>query len=668
MTKTSLLLAALLLSAPPAYAEMRLVPRPRQVTPDAGVFPLRGAITIAVASADSDDWFAAGLLQQEIESASPARARVVRGEAGQVVLARDPALAGAGDEGYRIEARSSGVRVNARTAAGIFYGVQTLRQMVGESGIPVAVIEDRPAMRWRGVQIDVSRGPVATLQSLERCVRTLAEFKVNLCVLYLENVVAYRSQPLLGSGTGSLRPDEIRQLVAESRRYHVEIVPQQQTSAHMHSVLRYESYKDIAEVPYGGMLTPSSPKSYEFVKGLYDEIAQLFPGPFLHVGADEMSELGQGKSRALVERVGAERAYFDHLTKMHELLAPHGRRLMFWGDFVLAHPALLRELPHDMLVATYAYDTLARYDSRIRPFRDAQLDVFVCPGVIGWNRVFPNLDIAIPSIRDLTRDGQRLGAIGQLNCTWADNGDALFALNWYPLLFGAAAAWQEGACDPVRFAADFDWALFRNPGAEVAGAIARINSAHSLVRGQRPTDANLALAWMNPLYSRLDRQLLAELGPIAAPIRLAMEEAIEGIERARPGARSNTDLLDAYVFAARRLHFLSFKIRFANQIPGLYKQAFENQLPGGRPAIAVTALAMLRSLCNEGEETIQSLRADHERLWSAENRPYWLGNILAQYDRDAQIWLNDVDACREWDLMVRVRRPLPTAEQLGFDP
>src|SRR5213592_1508498 len=147
------LLVALLAAAPaaptPAASELRLLPAPRSVTPGSGRLALRGEVRIAVAPGNADDAFAAALLAEEIESGSAAKARVVEGDAGDIVLARDGSLADAGEEGYRIEVKPGGARLTARTGAGLYYAVQTLRQMVREDGIPAAIIADRPAMRWR---------------------------------------------------------------------------------------------------------------------------------------------------------------------------------------------------------------------------------------------------------------------------------------------------------------------------------------------------------------------------------------------------------------------------------------------------------------------------------------------------------------------------------------
>jgi hexosaminidase len=209
----ALVVAALLAASPPVAlaaptrppapgTELRLVPLPRSITPGQGSFPLRGEVRIA--SSGAEDSFAGSMLLDEIVARTGARVNLVEGSEGDIVLARDASLADAGDEGYRIEVKTNRVRVTARTGAGIYYAVQTLRQMVRAEGIPAATILDRPALRWRGIQDDVSRGPVPTVAALERRIRTAAEFKLNLYVLHFEAAFDYRSQPLIAPPGGAL--------------------------------------------------------------------------------------------------------------------------------------------------------------------------------------------------------------------------------------------------------------------------------------------------------------------------------------------------------------------------------------------------------------------------------------------------------------------------------
>ena len=107
-------------------------------------------------------------------------------------------------QAYVIRVTDSGVLVAGRTAQGLFYGVQTLRQLLHAEGsggktlaIPALVIRDWPSMEWRGVSDDISRGPIPTLDYLKMQIRTLAEYKINLLGLNMEHVFDFQTQPLV---------------------------------------------------------------------------------------------------------------------------------------------------------------------------------------------------------------------------------------------------------------------------------------------------------------------------------------------------------------------------------------------------------------------------------------------------------------------------------------
>lgn len=646
--------------------ELRLVPEPRSTTVQTGTFPLRGELRVA--AAPGEDAFAAGLLKEEIEQASAARVRLVEGGDGDIVLAREGSLADAGDEGYRLEVRPGSIRIAARTAAGLFYGVQTLRQLVRREGVPAVTIADRPALRWRGLQDDVSRGPVPTLESLKRRVRTAAEYKINLYVLYFETAFAYRSQPVLAQPGGAITAAELRELTEYAARHHVTVMAQQQSLGHLHRLLEWERYRGLAETEGSGTLAPANAGTYTMLDSMYREIAPLTSAPWLHVGGDEPADLGEGQSRALVQKDGFANTYFGHLRRIRDLLAPLGKKPMVWGDVALKFPELLPRIGRDFVVATWEYLARASYAQWIEPLAKAKVEFLVCPGVNNWNRIFPNLDQAIPGIRVFTREGQQASAIGQLDCTWADNGDALFGLVWYPALYGAAAAWQAGDSDPERFARAFDWAFFRNPGGEMAQAIRALNGAHALIAKARPSDATLEVFWLNPARSNLDRQIVALVDPAARPLRQSQEEALERIARARAGGTRNLDVLDAHAFAARRLHAIGDRAIAGRRMKELYAQALAAQDDRTRHPQVIAAISGILELLAQGRQASAALKTEHERLWLAENRPYWLANVTAQYDRDLAVWVAKSDEIRSHGLMFRNGRRLPPADQVGLGP
>ena len=556
-------LVALLL-ARPAAGELRLLPEPEKVTPGSGRLALQGDVVIAIGR-DDEDRFAAEQLSAEITSATSARVRIVPGNKGTIVLARESS-ASLGEEGYTLEVTPSGAQARARTGAGLYYAVQTLRQMIEDGGVPAARIEDRPALRWRGLHDDLSRGPVPRLETLKRRIANAAHFKINLYTLYFETAFEYRGHPLLSTPGAVFTASEARELSTFARAHHVELVPQQQTMGHLSRVLRFEHYADLAEVPHGATLIPGA-ASAAFARSLYDELAPVFPGAFFHIGADEVSEIGLGRSRALVAQKSQGTVYVEHLQRLHDALAPLKRRLMFWGDVLVDQPRLIGGVPKDMIVATWSYDARDEYSRWIQPFRDAGLDVLVCPGAANWNRVFPNLDVALPNVRNLVRDGRRAGAIGSIHCVWADNGDAPFDLNWYSIAASAAASWQSADLDTARLRSRFDWAMFRNPGHEAADAGLALSAIHHTLEAVTRHDANLETLWENPVQNALSMQLTSGLEPHSPGIRLAAETAIDGFARAQSAARRNPEALEACLFAARRMHRSACAPRWRGRSP-----------------------------------------------------------------------------------------------------
>ena len=186
-------------------------------------------------------------------------------------------------EGYAMLPTARGLAVLAETAAGLFYGEQTLKQMVVGRGATAvlarAVIRDWPAMRYRGLSDDLSRGPIPTLEFAKRQIRTLAAYKINIYSPYFETALAYRSSPLAAIPGESLSQADARALVTYARQYHVTVVPEQESFGHLHHLLAYEQYAPLAETPLGSVLAPGQPGSLDLTTQWFGEIVKDLSRP-----------------------------------------------------------------------------------------------------------------------------------------------------------------------------------------------------------------------------------------------------------------------------------------------------------------------------------------------------------------------------------------------------
>ena len=669
-----------------AQDRISIIPQPRQVVGNGEKFPLAGA-HIALADAKSaEDRFAATDFITDVKEqgislrVSNARNRkailigVIGSPAIQAALKAAKVDPGAGlngatlnEEGYVLHAGANGVVVAGGSAAGVFYGLQTLKQLVrgdgNEAFIQGVQIVDWPAMRWRGVSDDISRGPVPTVDYIKRQLRTFAAYKLNLHSFYMEQTFASAAHPLIGPAGGSLTPDEIRELVAYAKSYHIELVPEQQTFGHLHKALKLEKYAPLAETPYGDVLSPQQEGSYALVADWYRELNELFPGQFFHIGEDETFELGQGQSREAARERGVGAVYFEHLNRIHDLLKPYNRKLIFWGDIALNHPDLIGNIPKDLLVANWDYTPRDSYTARIDPFKNAGLQQFVCPGVWGWNQIFPNVDAASQNIINFVRDGQTAGALGMINTTWDDDGEALFETAWYGIVLGAAASWQSGAVDQSKFDGDFDWAFFRNDGDQFVKAIHALGSVNTLL-GIRSSDE---LFWRDPFTTSFQNDARANAAKIRQ-MRLQVEATLESLLRSRQLAHRNATMVPAMIFAAQRLDHLGRRAETVEKFSREYWDAYLNLGDRMRARSLRRYYSPIYNQLREMTEELSVLRAGYREQWLAENRPYWLDSVLARYDNAMALWLNKSRALEEAVRNYETTSILPNPEEFGLGP
>ena len=684
-----LLIRAMFAETPGPENQLKLIPQPKEVQLHAGSFRVKPTTRILVEFGhQAEDRIAAETLAEEIHDQSGLKISITgeKSEAKQepstIVLARlqDRSVKeflaskglkadSIGDQGYLLFSDNSYLIVAANTGQGLFYGVQTLRQLLRGDGqtlvCPAVSIRDWPSMEWRGVQDDISRGPIPTEDFMKRQIRTLAAYKVNLFALYMEHVFDFASQPLVAPKEAALTPQEINALVDYAKHLYVTILPEQQTFGHLHHMLKYEIYSDVAERPHGHVLTPTKEQSYDLIKAMYADLVPLFPGPFLHVGGDETFELGHGQTAARVAEVGLGRVYIEHVQRVSGILQPYHKELMFWGDIALKYPQLLSILPKDMIAVPWDYDAKPSFESIIKPYRDAGLRVVVAPGAQTWNQVWPNLDVAFVNIRNFVRDGQKLGAMGMLNTTWNDDGESLYGMAWPALVFGAAAGWQAGESDVDQFKNSYDWAFYRNSDATFRGALENLDRGHqALARINVDTETD-DLFWADP-FTPEGATLMQKILPAARDMRLGAEHALESLYRNRDKAHANQSTLADMTLGAWRWDALGMKAQFTQEMNHFYWDAFQNQTDADRVGNDLEEITAINARLEDLRDATTRLSQMYREAWLREYNPFWLDNVLVRYDGLAREFQKKIVAVRQARRQYDATKTLTQPQELGF--
>ena len=391
-------------------------------------------------------------------------------------------------EAYRLKISASEILLEAASGRGLFYGIQTLRQLIRTEGaaIPAADIDDAPDYPVRGFYHDCTRGKVPTLETLFRLADKLAYYKINQLQLYIEHTFAFARHSDMWSGADPLTAEEIIRLDQYCRERYVDLVPSLSTFGHFYMGLRSKRKRhlneldiDASELPFSFRdrmahytLNASDPESIKLVEDMLAEFLPLFSSRYFNICCDETFDLGKGKNAKKAARDGSTaKLYFGFLQKIIKLVKKQGKTAMFWGDIIAQEPQLIGKLPPDTIPLEWDYSPAAqRRDTRI--MKDSGLSFYICPGVSGWNTFLNRIDRASQNIRNYAAKGLKFGASGLLNTDWGDFGHVnLLGCSIHGLVLGAACGWNcRAAGNAAAFDRDLSLIELGDPSCELVAA------------------------------------------------------------------------------------------------------------------------------------------------------------------------------------------------------
>jgi len=395
------------------------------------------------------------------------------------------------DQAYAVEITPQAAVAVARGEAGLFYAAQTLLELRGrDSVLPCGSIADAPALRYRGLLWDVSRGQVPTLQTLKTLVDLLASLKLNLLTFNLEHTFAFQKHPAIGRGYDPLQPEEIRELVQYARPRQVEVVPAQQSLGHLYHVLKLPEYRHLAyDQTLLWSLDPAREESYQLLSDLYDELIPCFDSAWFNVCCDEPLDLSKHFDPNRFGGRSFPQVYLDHLLRLKAILDRRGKTMMVWGDMLLSHPEMLTQLPKDIVVLDWKYGSGALegpglYRATVEPIVAAGLKFLTC--TCSWNlmKIFTNLDLLAQNHRAFIPEGIKRGSLGNIVTHWGDLGHMSLLGPTLPAL-ALAAEWSWTGEE--RAEADLDRAysaaLFGDEQGRVGRLMRQLHEVNRILAG-----------------------------------------------------------------------------------------------------------------------------------------------------------------------------------------
>jgi len=273
--------------------------------------------------------YLAGLLERETGYQIAASAKSEANQDASIRLALDGDT-GLGEEGYELSIRTNTIRLRANQPAGLFYGIQTLRQLIpprhsGTVSLPAVSIRDSPRFVWRGAMLDVARH-FFCVDDVKRFIDLIAHYKMNRLHLHLTDDQGWRIQikawPRLteigastqvgGGGGGYYTQEQYKEIVEYARSRYVTIVPEIDTPGHTNAALA--SYAELnsseeATALYEGTqvgfstLSINSEITYKFLDDVIGELATLTPTPYIHIGGDEARSTSEQDYKTFIKRI-----------------------------------------------------------------------------------------------------------------------------------------------------------------------------------------------------------------------------------------------------------------------------------------------------------------------------------------------------------------------------
>ena len=380
-------------------------------------------------------------------------------------------------ESYVLDIKKDLITISGGGDAGLFYGVQTMIQLLEEAkweNEPLSgmIVKDWPELKLRWVHYNYFFH-LDRYEYIKESIKKLAKYKVNGIVFEFEDKFNYQSHPFIVA-PNSLSPEQVKELTLFAHDYHIDIVPLVQGFGHAGYLLKHDQLKHLREDPeVYQSFCPLKEETYEFIFDLFRETIEATPGvKYFHVGADEVRIMGKCPlCKKKEEEIGELGLHLTWLNKVQDFMKRHGRTLVYWDDMPLKQAGIYRptyneadekfdsvwadgmarlnnivnKFPQDGVFMRWNYD-LGRYKGNISMlewYKENNLNTMIATAVIGDWPLIPKYDWMPANIKSYVSLGAEKGVLGELCTAWGDDSGNHFEIFWLGFLASAEYAWSS---------------------------------------------------------------------------------------------------------------------------------------------------------------------------------------------------------------------------------
>ena len=464
-------------------------------------------------------------------------------KSGPVAEKIDPSRADLGDEGYVLQCESKGCRIIARTARGLFYGMQTLEQLKGLGQVPCCTIEDKPAMRMRAVMFDMARLKEKH-EYYYHMIDQLAKWKVNTVFLHLTDhngcAIELKTNPQLATKYAFTQA-EMNKLIKYAANRHVELIPEIESWGHATWITSVPELADLAESKEKtGTLCTCNERTWEFLGKVYREVAGLFPSMHIHAGCDEAAFGLCDKCRAKIKAQGEDALVGEHLRRVCDLVKAAGKTPMIWGDVLLRRRGSVTQVPKDAVICHWDY----KADLSPEPvefLKGKGFEVVGCPAVDWQDRMILPMADTWDNVENFAKIVLDRKCLGMETGAWIPQ--RYMSDTLYPALAHACEmSWSGPARPRAQFMAAFARQFFGfEPAPETVRALQDVHGLSMKAFSKLSDVGDYARHGLET--GKLDPAPMPEVA--AQAIKIA-----EVLRKARPEVKSHIEEYDSLILSA----------------------------------------------------------------------------------------------------------------------